>query len=68
LVIGYAETVYHAWVNIYTEETGWLENYISFDGKTWKRSDPTYDSTAKGSAKVKEYINNDANYRPKYLY
>jgi transglutaminase-like putative cysteine protease len=68
LVIGYAETVYHAWINIYTDETGWLEGYISFDGKNWKRADPTYDSTGKGSDKIKEYIKTDANYQPKFSY
>jgi len=53
LEIGYAGTLYHAWISVYIEETGWIENYIVFDGTKWVLMDPTLVSTAKAST-VKE--------------
>ena len=66
LVVGYAGTVYHAWINVYTKETGWIEAVIYFDGKNWKLMDPTFAST--GGSKVNDYITNSANYTAKYVY
>lgn len=53
LEIGYAGDLYHAWISVYIEESGWIENYIVFDGTTWVLMDPTLVSTAKAST-VKE--------------
>ena len=66
LVVGYAGEAYHAWISVYTKETGWIENFILFDGKNWSRMDPTFRSSSKGSAKVQEYIGDGKNYAPKY--
>lgn len=68
LVVGYAGTVYHAWINVYTPETGWVEAIIYFDGQNWKLMDPTFASTGKASAEIMDYINNPANYKAKYVY
>jgi len=68
LVVGYAGTAYHAWINVYSEETGWINNAIYFDGKQWKLMDPTFASTANQSAAVMRYIGDGANYTSKYLY
>ncbi|MDR0838196.1 MAG: transglutaminase-like domain-containing protein [Oscillospiraceae bacterium] len=68
LVVGYAGDVYHAWINVYTKETGWVEGFIQFDGKQWSRMDPTFDSTGKGSDSVKKYIGDGKNYAAKYYY
>lgn len=68
LVVGYAGTAYHAWISVWTEETGWVEGAIYFDGKTWQRMDPTFASSGKGSASIMEYIGDGKNYTAKYLY
>ena len=68
LVIGYAGTVYHAWINVWNEETGWVDAAVFFDGTTWQRMDPTYASTSKQSASVMAFIGDSKNYTTKYLY
>ena len=68
LVVGYAGRSYHAWINVWTEESGWVDGVIYFDGITWKRMDPTFASSARRSAEVMAYIGNDVNYTAKYLY
>ena len=66
LVIGYAGTAYHAWIDVYSEEEGWLDSYIFFDGQTWKLMDPTFVST--GGAAGARYVGNGSNYSARFLY
>ena len=68
LVVGYAGTAYHAWVSVWTEDTGWVEAAIYFDGTTWHRMDPTFASSQHNSQQILNYIGNGKNYRVKYLY
>lgn len=68
LVIGYAGTVYHAWISVWSEETGWIDSAIYFDGTAWQRMDPTYASTGGQSAEIMAYIADGQNYTVKYLY
>lgn len=68
LIVGYAGTAYHAWINVYTEETGWVEGAIYFNGETWQRMDPTFASSGKSSAAIMKYIGDGANYSAKYIY
>ena len=68
LVVGYSGKVYHAWINVYTEETGWVDGAIYFDGANWKLMDPTFASSAKQSKEIMEYIGNGSNYSAKYIY
>ena len=68
LVIGWAGTVYHAWINVWNEETGWVDAAVYFDGTTWQRMDPTYASTSKQSPTVMAFIGDSKNYTTKYLY
>jgi translation elongation factor P/translation initiation factor 5A len=68
LVVGYAGDVYHAWISSYTEEYGWINGVIYFDGKVWKLMDPTFASTGKSSAAIMKYISNEKNYQARYLY
>ena len=68
LVVGYAGTAYHAWISVWTEESGWVEGAIFFDGSVWKRMDPTFASSGKQSAAIMQYIGDGANYSQKYLY
>jgi transglutaminase-like putative cysteine protease len=69
LVVGYAGTQYHAWISVYTAETGWIENAISSTEANGVRMDPTYASSSNASDKaVNDYIQNDVNYNALYFY
>ena len=54
LVVGYTGNLYHAWVNVYVEGVGWVDNFIYFDGVNWKLMDPTMASSAKNSEDIKK--------------
>ena len=69
LVVGYTSTgEYHAWINVWSEESGWMDSVIYFDGKTWKLMDPTFASTGEQSQSIMEYIGNTANYKERFTY
>ena len=68
LVIGYSGKIYHAWISVYSEESGWIESAVYFDGTDWKLMDPTFASTGRQSRQIMNYINNGKNYSAKYLY
>lgn len=68
LVVGYAGTSYHAWISVYTAETGWIDNAIYFDGTSWHRMDPTFASTGGNNEEINKYIGNGKNYVEKYSY
>ena len=68
LVVGYAGKAYHAWINVWTEETGWIDGVIYFDGSAWQRMDPTFASSGKGSESIMKYIGDGSNYTVCYLY
>lgn len=68
LVIGYAGSTYHAWISVYAEEQGWIDNIIRFDGNTWKYMDPTFAASGKGNQAVSDFITNPANYQAKFSY
>lgn len=68
LVVGYTGSLYHAWISTYSEESGWVEASIYFDGSQWKLMDPTFAANADSDEKIAEYIGNGDNYTAKYLY
>ena len=57
-------TVYHAWNEFYLKERGgWFRiNEMRFSGEQFERLDPTFDSTARGSRAVMQFIGNGSNY------
>ena len=62
LVTGYSSklNVFHAWNEVYTDETGWIKlNEMYFDGFDWRLMDSTVASSGKqsNSPKVMEYTN-----------
>ena len=61
LVIGYANTEYHAWISVYSPETGWVDGVIYFNGVNWQQMDPTF---ASGGNKNLDKIS----YTTKYIY
>ena len=68
LVVGYAGSVYHAWISVWSESTGWIDGAVYFNGTSWQRLDPTFASSGKGSSDVQEFIGNGENYTSKYIY
>lgn len=68
LVIGYSGELYHAWVSVYTERAGWIDDMIYFDGHSWSLMDPAFASSGGQSDQVKQYIADEANYQAKYTY
>lgn len=67
LEVGYSGTAYHAWISVYLEETGWVDDIIRFDGKSWSLMDPTLAANNSSKA-VGEYIGDGTNYTVKYSY
>lgn len=68
LVVGYAGKTYHAWINVWSEDEGWVDGAVFFDGQKWQRMDPTFASSNKRSDAIMKYIGNEKNYTAKYLY
>ncbi len=68
LVVGYAGTVYHAWISVWSEDVGWIDGAIYFDGEAWQRMDPTFASSAGKSDAIMAYIGDGENYTVKYVY
>lgn len=68
MVFGYTGGAYHAWISVWTEDTGWVDGVIFFDGVAWQRLDPTFASYANQSEKILKYIGNGSNYKEKYFY
>ena len=68
LVIGYAGQVYHAWINVYIEEVGWIDQAIFFDGEKWSLMDPTFVSTSNSPNAVRQFVGEGNNYSEKYVY
>ena len=68
LVVGYSGNIYHAWINVWITDVGWVNGVVYFDGTTWKLMDPTFADSGGQSASIMTYINNPANYSPIYYY
>ena len=68
LVVGYTGDEYHAWISTFTQESGWVEGAIFFNGTDWKLMDPTFASSANSSKEIMEYIAKTSNYTAKYIY
>ncbi len=67
LEVGYAQDAYHAWISIYTEETGWLNGIIEFNGSTWTLVDPTFGANTDDKT-LKKFIGNGSNYVLQKMY
>ena len=68
MVFGYTGGAYHAWISVWTEDTGWVDGVIFFDGIAWQRLDPTFASYDNQSDSIMQYIGNGTNYQEKYFY
>lgn len=68
LIVGYTGGMYHAWIDVYLDNIGWVDSVIYFDGKSWRLMDPTFASSGGQSAEIQKYIGDGANYQAKYSY
>ena len=68
MVFGHTGGAYHAWISVWTEDTGWVDGVIFFDGVAWQRLDPTFASYDNQSDAIMKYIGNGKNYKDKYFY
>lgn len=67
LEVGYAQDAYHAWISVYTPETGWLNGIIEFDGNVWTLVDPTFGANTNDKA-LKKFIGDGSNYVLQKMY
>lgn len=68
LEIGYAKDAYHAWVSVYTKDTGWIDKLIEFNGSEWSLMDPTLAANSADIKRMKEFIGDGTSYVTKYKY
>ena len=68
LDIGYCGQAYHAWIEVYTNDQGWIRRKIEFSGGKFVRMDPTFDSAIKGSGDISRVIGDGTNYQPMFYY
>ncbi len=61
LIVGYADQDYHAWISVWSPETGWIDNAIFFNGINWQIMDPTF--AAGGIQDFEKIV-----YTTKYIY
>ena len=68
MVFGHTGGAYHAWISVWTADTGWVDGVIFFDGIAWQRLDPTFASYDNQSESIMNYIGDGKNYKEKYFY
>ena len=69
LVIGWAEPdIYHAWNEIYTDETGWITPELFLKKKGFNIADATFYAGNSNKEKIADYIEDDSNYSAVYRY
>ncbi len=66
LEIGYAGSVYHAWLSTYVDDIGWINGIINFDGTTWTLMDPTFAANT-SERELKNFIGDGDNYTTKFI-
>jgi hypothetical protein len=62
LVVGYAGSAYHAWISVWSPDSGWISGAIFFNGIEWQLMDPTFVSTGGPDATT------GVTYTSKYIY
>lgn len=67
LVTGYAGGAFHAWISVWTEESGWLDA-IRFDETGWHLADPTFGDTGMTSREMAALVGDGSTYLEKNFY
>ena len=69
LVVGYAkESIYHAWNEVWTEQTGWITPELLLSRNGYNIVDATFYAGSADKAKIADYISNSGNYSALYYY
>ncbi len=69
LVIGYASPdIYHAWNEVYTEETGWITPELLLSKKGYNLVDATFYAGSDNKEDIAAYISDSGNYTSVYKY
>lgn len=69
LVKGYAAPdIYHAWNEVYTEETGWITPELMMKNAGYNIADSTFYASAGDKAQIAAYISDASNYQVLYYY
>lgn len=69
LVIGYAaENIYHAWNEVWTEESGWITPELLLSRNGYNITDATFYAGSSDKEKIAAYISDSGNYSALYYY
>lgn len=69
LVIGYAaDNIYHAWNEVYTEQTGWITPQLLLADSGYNIVDSTFYAGAADKEQISRYISDESNYSAIYRY
>lgn len=69
LVVGYArENIYHAWNEIWTQETGWITPELFLSRHGYNIADATFYAGSADKEKIAGYISDSSNYSALYYY
>ncbi|MDR0350084.1 MAG: transglutaminase-like domain-containing protein [Coriobacteriales bacterium] len=68
LDVGYCGATFHAWIEVYTEEQGWVRKKIEFPGRAWTLMDPTFDSASRGTGDIDKIVGDGSDYQPMRYY
>ncbi len=69
LVIGYASPdIYHAWNEVYTDETGWISAELLLSQKGYNIVDATFYAGTVDKEAIAKYISDSSNYAAIYRY
>jgi hypothetical protein len=69
LEVGYPGQAYHAWISVWTEETGWIDKVIQFNGDEWTLVDPTLGANQNNDDdSLRQYIGDGSNYTLQFEY
>lgn len=66
LQIGYTSDIKHAWIDVYIRSKGWVNQAIAFDGESWTRMDPTFESNTDDEEIIQSYIGDGDNYTTQF--
>jgi len=66
LVVGYAGSAYHAWIAVYSTDSGKVAGIIEFGADQFSQMDPTF--TAGGNDADPNLIGDGSNYQPLFYY
>ncbi len=69
LVVGNASPdIYHAWNEVYTEETGWITPELMLKNAGYNIADSTFYASSSDKSQISSYISNPANYQALHYY